>query len=227
MTPRPIAWWTKRMRTKTIKPFGRGFSDAPLRISLCDRNPAVAIALAESFRDVGAVEVLEGDMLALGCDAVVSPANSFGYMDGGVDQAIDRFYEGRAQEAVLALIAERFYGELPVGSAAVLRMETARFGHLVVAPTMRVPGDHLAETINAYLAMRAAFVAILEHNRSATDPIRSVAVPGLGTGVGAMTAEESALQMRAAYDMIVVGGWRSLVHPAQAPFAMRRGGKRL
>lgn len=45
--------------------------------------------------------------------------------------------------------------------------------------------------------------------------------PGLGTGVGGMAPDESALQMRAAYDMIVGEGWRSIQHPLQAPFVMR------
>ena len=43
---------------KTIKPFGRGLPRDTLRISLCDRNPDVARALAAAFLDVGGVEVL-------------------------------------------------------------------------------------------------------------------------------------------------------------------------
>lgn len=211
------------MRVRTIKPFGRSVGNGVLRLSLCDRNPDVARALAEQFSDAEGAEVLEGDLLALDCDAVVSPANSFGYMDGGIDRAIDQFYEGNAQKAVLTMIAEHFYGELPVGSAAIVRMESRRSPHLVVSPTMRVPGDNLGGTISVYLAMRAALVAILNHNQSSTARIGSVAVPGLGTGVGGMIPEEAALQMRAAYDMIVGEGWRSLMHPMQAPFVMRQG----
>ena len=106
---------------KTVKPFGRGHADGLLRVSLCDRNPEVARALADDFHDVKGVEVLEGDLLGLDCDAIVSPANSFGYMDGGVEKHIDDYYGGEAQRAVLARIAERYYGELPVGSAAIIR----------------------------------------------------------------------------------------------------------
>jgi O-acetyl-ADP-ribose deacetylase (regulator of RNase III) len=216
----------RRMLMKTLKPFGRGLADGLLRVSVCDRNPDVARALADGFNDVGGVEVLEGDLLGLDCDAVVSPANSFGYMDGGIDRHIDRFYGGEAQRAVLALIAERFYGELPVGSATVIGMATGRFQYLIVSPTMRVPGDDVGETINAYLAMRAALAAVLDHNQGGRRRIERVAVPGLGTGVGGMAPDESARQMRAAYDMIVGGGWKSVLHPAQAPFVMRAGGKR-
>jgi O-acetyl-ADP-ribose deacetylase (regulator of RNase III) len=66
--------------------------------------------------------------------------------------------------------------------------------------------------------MRAAFAAIFDHNETGNQPIESVAVPGLGTGVGGM---DSALQMRAAYNMIVAGGWKDNLHPAQAPFVIR------
>jgi O-acetyl-ADP-ribose deacetylase (regulator of RNase III) len=213
------------MRMKTVKSFGRGLADGLLGVSLFDRNPDVARALADAFHDLGGVEVLEGDLLGLDCDAIVSPANSFGYMDGGIDRHIDQSFEGKAQGAVLGLIAERLYGELPVGSAAVIGMATGRFPFLVISPTMRVPGEDLGGTINVYLAMREAFVAILDHNDGGTRRIGSVAVPGLGTGVGGMAPGDSALQMRAAYDMIVGGGLKDVLHPAQAPFVMRAGGK--
>ncbi len=215
---RSLAGRMRRMRSKMLKRFGRGAA-TPLRVSLSDRNPEVAKALAARFDGVDGVEVLEGDLLDLDCDALVSPTNSFGFMDGGVDQAIDRFYGGAAQRVVLDRIAERFYGELPVGSATVIGMPSARFPFLVVAPTMRVPGDS-RDTINAYLAMRAALVAVLDHNGGGGGRIASVAVPGLCTGVGWMSAEESASQMRAAYDMIVCGGWKGVVHPAMAPYAL-------
>lgn len=211
---------------KIVKPLGRNLPDGLVRLSFCDRNPEVARALASIFQDIEGVEVLEGDLLDVDCDAVISPSNSFGYMDGGIDWHIDRDYDGEAQRAVLALIAERFYGELPVGSVAVLKMATRRLPYLIASPTMRVPGDDLEGTINAYLAMRAALAAILDQNRDGGGRIGSVAVPGLGTGVGGMAPDESALQMRAAYDMILGGGWRSIQHPLQAPFVMRASGRR-
>lgn len=163
--------------------------------------------------------MLEGDLLELDCDVLVSPANSFGFMDGGIDQAIDRSYRGAARRAVLDWIAEQFYGALPVGLATVMGMPSRRFPFLVVAPTMRVPGDSRG-TINAYLAIRAAFTAIFDHKRGLVGRIGSVATPGLCTGVGAMSANDSASQMRAAYEMIVIDMWRTIGQPAQAPFVL-------
>jgi hypothetical protein len=91
---------------------------------------------------------------------------------------------------------------------------------------MRVPGDDLSGTINAYLALRAAFAAVFDHNTGNPRPIGSLGVSGLGTGIGRMSPDESARQMRAAYDMIVGGGWKRILHPAQAPFVMRAGSRR-
>ena len=186
----------RRMRMKVHKPFGQGTTTGQLRVSLCDRSPEVARTFADLFQGADGVEVIEGDLLNLDCNALVSPANSFGFMDGGIDQAIDRFYAGAAQRAVMGRIADRFYGELPVGAATVIGMASRRFPFLVVAPTMRVPGD-VRGTLNAYLAMRAAMAAVLDH-REGTERIASVAVPGLGTGVGGMSAEVSGVQMRTA-----------------------------
>ncbi|WP_422930248.1 macro domain-containing protein [Singulisphaera sp. PoT] len=203
-----------------LKPFGRGVTPELLRISFSSLNPEVSQALAARFHETAAVEVLVGDLLELDCDALVSPANSFGDMSGGFDQQIDLFYREEAQRATMGRIAERFHGELPVGLATILSMSSRRFPFLVVAPTMRVP-SRVFGTINAYLSMRAALVAIRDHNASGLDrKIRSVAVPGLCTGVGGMPADEASMQMKAAYDMIELGGWKQIGHPIQAPFAL-------
>src|SRR5689334_16290036 len=161
----------RRWRMKTLKPFGRGGAAAPLRVSLSDRNAEVARALADAFSDADAVEVVEGNLLDLDCDGVVSPANSFGDMGGGIDKAIDDLHQGEAQKAVMAAIAEEFFGELPVGAALVVELPARRFPFVVAAPTMRVPGSVIG-TVNAYLSMRAALVAVLRHNAGGGRPVR-------------------------------------------------------
>ena len=169
--------------------------------------------------DLTAVEILHGDLLRVRCDALVSPANSFGDMSGGVDKRIDDHFHGEAQRAAVEAIRTEFLGELPVGAALVVPLPHPRAPLLVVAPTMRVPGN-VANTLNAYLAMRAALVAVTRHSQHSERKITRLAVPGLCTGVGGMTPGLSALQMRAAYDAIVGGAWQEVVHPAMAPFAL-------
>jgi O-acetyl-ADP-ribose deacetylase (regulator of RNase III) len=216
---RAVVAWFRRWGMRTIKPFGSG-SAGELLVSLGDQNVERAQALASAFADVAAVQVVAGNLLDLSCDAIVSPANSFGDMGGGIDKAIDDFHQGEAQRRVMAAIAEQFFGELPVGVALVVELPGHRFPFVVAAPTMRVPGS-VAGSINAYLAMRAALVAVVRHNARGGRPIRSLAVPGLGTGVGGIHPAEAAEQMRAAYDSVIGGQWRQVVHAAQAPYALR------
>jgi len=208
----------RRWRMKTLKPLGTS-ATAGLRLSLGDLDPETSAALAHAFADADAVEVVEGNLLDLECDGIVSPANSFGDMSGGIDKAIDDFHQGAAQKAVMAAIAEQFFGELPVGAALVVELSARRFPFVVAAPTMRIPGS-VVGTINAYLAMRAALVAVLRHNEGRA--IRSLAVPGLCTGVGGMHPAEAAGQMRAAYDNVAGGKWRQVCSPVMAPYALRR-----
>ncbi len=204
---------------RTVKPFGKETGSGTLRLSLCDRNPDITDLWSEIFRDADSVEVVQGNLLHLDCDALVSPANSFGDMSGGIDKAIDDFYGGRAQEAVMAAIRDRFLGELPVGMALIVPLPGPRFPFLVAAPTMRVPTS-VGQTIHAYLSLRAALVAVLQHNREDPRPIRSLAVPGLCTGVGGMDFGIAARQMRSAFDNVIGEGWKEVVHPAQAPYAL-------
>lgn len=213
----------RRWRMKTHKPFGTSATPG-LRITFGDTHFERADALARAFAGVNEVEVVEGNLLDLDCEAIVSPANSFGDMGGGIDKAIDDFHEGKAQAAVVAAMAEHSFGELPVGSALVVRLAARRWPFIVVAPTMRIPGN-VASTINAYLAMRAALMAVLKYNATCDRPIRHLAVSSLCTGVGGMPHEFSAEQMRTAYDSVIGGKWKKVLHPALAPYAFP--GKRI
>jgi O-acetyl-ADP-ribose deacetylase (regulator of RNase III) len=125
-------------------------------------------------------------------------------MDGGLDVAIRAQIGGDIQRRVQSVILDRHHGELPVGAAEVVETENPRWPFLVVAPTMRVP-EPIGNTLNAYLAFRAALLAVRVFNQSKAR-IRSMLVPGLGTGIGAMDARRCAAQMRIAYDQVAGPG---------------------
>lgn len=209
----------RRRNLKTLKPF-RVTGSQSLQLTVGDANPDLAATLAKAFTDADAVEVVSGNLLSTACDAIVSPANSFGNMGGGIDKAIDDFHRGEAQRLVMEEIRQHYFGELPVGMAMVVEIDSSRFPFVVAAPTMRIPGS-VQGSINAYLSMRAALVAVLRHNRDAKRRIQTLAVPGLGTGVGGIDYLDAAQQMRAAYDNVIEHRWKQIVIAAQAPYAMR------
>jgi len=174
----------------------------PTSIRLVDHAAPLARAWSDAFAAFEHVKVLHGDFFAQDADALVSPANSFGIMDGGLDAAIRDVLGGEVETAVQRRIVEQHHGELPVGAAEIVGTGHSRWPFLIVAPTMRVP-ENVAHTLNAYLAFRAVLLAIFRHNQaSAERPIRSLVVPGLGTGVGGMDVRKCAAQMRIALDHV-------------------------
>jgi O-acetyl-ADP-ribose deacetylase (regulator of RNase III) len=61
---------------------------------------------------------------------------------------------------------------------------------------MRIP-ESVAHTVHAYLAFRAALLAVRAHGA-----IRSLVCPGLATGIGGMDPQRCAVQMRVALDQV-------------------------
>jgi O-acetyl-ADP-ribose deacetylase (regulator of RNase III) len=168
------------------------------KIFLHTFESAMAEAWRKVFDDEPGVIVVEGDILEGSSDAVVSPANSFGYMDGGIDLAYRRYFSVDLQSRVQARIKSEFHGELPVGQATVVSTGHESVPYLVVAPTMRIP-DRIGDTVNVYLAFRAALLAVIAHNDGGKNSIKSLRAPALGTGIGAMPLARAAHQMHAAY----------------------------
>ena len=181
-----------------------------VRIVLTAVDAELAEAWTRHCGDLADVAVHRGSILDVACDAVVSPANSFGFMDGGVDALyLRRFGEG-LQRRVQSAIRAHHHGELLVGAAEIVETGYAAIPFLIAAPTMRVPMI-LAETVNSYLAARAALL-LCDHGRfrdAAGTPVSTrvgcVAFPGLGTGVGRVPAEVCARQMRAAIEAVRAG----------------------
>ena len=173
----------------------------PSKLYLRDRNPELAEAWRDELKAFAEISVQAGDFFEQEADAMVSPANSFGFMDGGLDMAIWNVLGDQIQQHVQEAIVARHHGELPVGSAEVVPTGHAKWRYLVVAPTMRVP-EAVAHTANAYLAFRAALLAVRRFNETSADKIESLLVPGLATGIGAMSYRTCALQMRLAYEQV-------------------------
>ncbi|MGC2777799.1 MAG: macro domain-containing protein [Bradyrhizobium sp.] len=175
-----------------------------LTVHLRDISIEVVEAWRFAFADIGEVQISHGSILDQHADAVVSPANSFGFMDGGIDLHYARHFGWQVETELRELLAACHYGELPVGQAVIIPTGHPEIRYLVSAPTMRVP-SRIEGTANVYLALRAALIAVLTHNATQAVPITSLLVPGMGTGIGGIRAEQAARQMRAAYDAVVKG----------------------
>jgi len=188
-----------------------------LTLHLRDLSPALVAAWREAFAGEPGVLISHGDIFSeragpvteadpidVRADAVVSPANSFGFMDGGIDAVYTWVFGPGVQDALRARLARDFAGELPVGQAVIVPTGRPEIPWCISAPTMRVPSD-VSETSNAYLALRAALLAVQAHNLTDAHPIRSLLCPGLATAVGAMPPDRCARQMLAAWRRIAAG----------------------
>jgi O-acetyl-ADP-ribose deacetylase (regulator of RNase III) len=170
-----------------------------MKLFLRDRSPELVEEWKLRFRNLPDVEVSEGNLFDITADAVVSPANSFCFMNGGVDQVIeDKLH---CQETLQEKLKTGpifnglcFEGELLVGQALAIEVQDPDFKYLISAPTMRVPME-IPGTINVYLAFRAALSVAKNYEGIDEDiskkhnipPINSLLSPGMGTGVGRIT----------------------------------------
>jgi O-acetyl-ADP-ribose deacetylase (regulator of RNase III) len=165
-----------------------------LKLHLIDSDADVASALEIAFSRFDEVEVRCGNLLVVAEECVVSPANSFGFMDGGFDRDLYSFFGPAIESRVQDAINRRPEGRLPVGASLVVRTGHTRVPFLLVAPTVTLPEQ--ADPANAYRAMRA----ILRVARAENAFFSHVFCPGLATGVGGVTPSEAADQMARAYN---------------------------
>lgn len=183
----------------------------PLQIVFAAVEDSLADAWELFCGDLPFVTVHRGSILDVRCDAVVSPANSFGFMDGGIDMFYSQCFGWGVQERLQRAIQTRHHGELLVGAAEIVETAHPDIPYLIAAPTMRVPMI-LRDSVNPYLAARAVLLMIrhgvFSEGTHAGEPVadfvKTVAFPGLGTGVGQVGPVTCANQMREAIDTVIL-----------------------
>ena len=168
------------------------------RIVFVLREKHVYEAYANYFVSIPRVQVLHNDIIAVEgpVNAFVSPANTTGNMDGGIDRVYADFFGwsyGRPYHdpSVLQQAIDKAKGEpnihLPVGEAILARDER---GHaLIAAPTMVVPSKIKIISRTVFLAYRAAFDVFRRHS-----DIHVIRVPSFGTGYGQVPGKIAAAQ---------------------------------
>lgn len=164
-----------------------------LELIFCDINKGLVDEFQKHLSSFG--KVIHGSIVDLEVDAIVSPANSFGFMDGGIDYVYSQHFGWDVQKKLQERIKTEFNGELLVGQATEIETKNSKIPYVISAPTMRVPMDARG-TVNAFLATKAVLNLLTNRN----DKIKSVAFPGLCTGVGMMSFDTCAIQMREAIE---------------------------
>jgi O-acetyl-ADP-ribose deacetylase (regulator of RNase III) len=187
-----------------------------MRIVLCAVEPALANAWEAFCGDLEGVSIHPGSILDVTCNAVVSPANSFGFMDGGIDMLYTRHFGEVVEARVRRQILERHHGELVVGQADIVETGNDAIPFLIAAPTMRVPMALDPLTVNPYLAARATLLLVMhgtftagpDSGKRISERVKTIAFPGLGTGVGRVSFPTCAIQMKRAIEDTVLGKYR-------------------
>ncbi|EBH4418336.1 macro domain-containing protein [Salmonella enterica] len=173
-----------------------------IKLILSAPEPAMAAAFECYFQNTENVEIIRRPFETVPeFDCMVSAANSFGLMDGGVDAAITTYFGTQLQRRVQKYIIQEYLGEQPVGTAFITETGDGEHPWLIHAPTMRVPLI-IDGTDAVYNATRAALLAIFQHNKSVAEykKIKSVVFPAMGAGCGQVPPESVARQMKLAWD---------------------------
>lgn len=133
------------------------------------------------------IVVQAGSILEVEADGIVNAANSQGVMGGGVAGVIRRAAGKEVEEEAVA------QAPIPVGSAALTGGGKTRFRGIIHAPTMPQPAQRIPAE-NVYKATAAALRLAEEKG------FHSIALPGMGTGVGGVAHREAARQMTKAIE---------------------------
>ncbi len=177
-----------------------------LTIYFVDINEDIVNVFVEKFKGINHVFVIHESVTnhkeIADFDAIVSPANSLGYMRGGIDGVYSSMFP-EVEERVQKIINTKGFGEerkyIPVGGALVTRTGSEEIPYIISAPTMSRPGTYIGETDNAYMAFDATLRVIKHFNTKKGNKIKTIFCPAFGTGVGGISAEDAAEQMFRAY----------------------------
>ncbi|MBK7630526.1 MAG: macro domain-containing protein [Ignavibacteriales bacterium] len=164
-----------------------------MELYLVDNNYSLVKELENAFSNFPEVKVHYGNILDVAEFAFVSPANSFGHMDGGIDLVYSNYFGWDLERKVKNTIDQLTDAMLPVGSSIIVETNHPKIPFLIVSPTMRMP--EVVPASNAYFAMSA----ILKITHQNSDKIKKVYCPGLGTGVGHIPFDKAANEMANAY----------------------------
>ena len=184
-----------------------------MKIYLLDINKEMTNAWIKYFSTSG-VEIVNDDFATFisehpFIEAVVSPANSFGLMDGGYDKAIIDYYGPQLMEHVKYKIINDWYGEQPVGTSMSVpitnRFYTKKLNGedkeiiynpiLIHTPTMRTP-EVIKDQRIIYQCMRTTLIEAINQG------VDSIVIPAFGGCTGKVDPDTVAKMMFLAHEQI-------------------------
>lgn len=125
------------------------------------------------------IEIRKGSITACQVHAIVNPANSFGYMGGGVAGVIKRVGGRIIEDEAIA------QAPIQVGEAILTTAGDLICHKVIHAPTMHNP----SERTDAHKVFCATIAAL---ELADNEGFKSIAIPGMGTGVGGLNKKEAA-----------------------------------
>ena len=128
------------------------------------------------------IDVVHGSILDADVQVIVSAANSLGLMGGGVAGVIKRAAGAEVEREAVKDAPIR------VGKAVLTSGGKTKFKGIIHAPTMPEPGM-LIPIQNVALTTKAALTLADEKG------FESIAIPGMGTGVGGVAHADAARVM--------------------------------
>ncbi|KAF8811909.1 macro domain-like protein [Phlegmacium glaucopus] len=144
-------------------------------------------------------------------DCIVSPANSYGRLDGSFDYYLAEALSPNDVPAptsfVQAALYKQWKGYAPPGSCTLIPLKGSSFennshgcAYIALCPTMRIPESVTWNREIVYNLMWSLLNSLELHNAAVDDQtpggrIQKVLMTGLGTGVGNVSGERCAQQM--------------------------------
>jgi len=128
------------------------------------------------------IEIQKGDITKVQADAIVNPSNSFGWMGGGSAGAIKR----QGGDLIEKQVVDQ--APLEIGKAVLTTAGKLPYKGVIHAPTMISPTEK-ANPYDVQMSVRGALILADDMK------FKTIAMPGMGTGIGDFPKEDAAKLM--------------------------------
>lgn len=125
------------------------------------------------------IEIKKASIATIEAEAIVNPANSFGYMGGGVAGVIKKIGGQVIEDEAVE------QAPIQIGEACVTCSGDLVCKNVIHAPTMHSPAEK-TDSHKVLCAVKAALELADEQG------FKSLAIPGMGTGIGGLDKLEAA-----------------------------------